>query len=159
MALGFKDGIQTSIFGRRVGLQRLSSSVSGATGVPAGDFLIGPDGLRQETITETTSTRVKAFGYSLLTTQATTLNLFTIDPPIPGVQKWVYFGTTSVASDLQLCTSGTPTVFRTSASSTNTKLNSTQAVPLWVGLIGISTDTWGVIGSLSTGIINSTQTT
>ena len=160
MALGFKDGIVTSVYGRRLGLQTLSTSVTGASAQNSpGSFIVGPDALRAETVTETTAKRVKAFGYSLLTTQATSLNLFTIDPPVTGQVKWVYFATTETSVDLQLCTSGSPTVFRTSASSTNTKLNSSQGIPLWVGLIGVSTNIWGVIGSLSTGTINSTQTT
>lgn len=159
MALQFKDGYITSIYGRRLGLQVLSPGQSGADTVPAGDFLIGPDGIKQELVTETTDVRVRASGMSILTTLATSHTKYTIDPPIIGVHKYVYFETTSVASDIQLITGADTWYFSTSAVTTATKLNSTQGVNQWVHLVGLTTARYGVVGPLSTAVINSTATT
>ena len=159
MAQQFKDGYITSIYGRRVGLQVLSSNQSGAVSVPLGEFLIGPDGVRLEVVTETNSKRVKAVGASLLTTLATTQNKYTIDPPIVGGHKFIGFGTTSIASDIQLNTGANTWTFSTTVCTTCTKINSTQGCQVWVHMIGLTTARYGIVGGLSSAMLNSTAST
>lgn len=82
----------TSLYGRRFGLQRLTTAIAGIT-KPA-EFLVGPEALRTGTSTgESTGTNVAPYGASLLPgTSAASSAVYTIDPPIPGVRKTVLGG-------------------------------------------------------------------
>ena len=87
MALQFKDGYITSLYGRRLGLQTLSSGQSGSTTYvpgksPPPEFLIGPDALRQEVSTvATNSIHVQlnpgtSGNVAVLTSEGSTMSVF-----------------------------------------------------------------------------------
>lgn len=82
--------ILDSIKGRRLGLQRLTTTLSGAA--KEHEFLVGPDGFREETSTaDTTAVNLKAFGYHYLPgTSAASSAVYTIEPPIPGIRVFIF---------------------------------------------------------------------
>ena len=65
--MAYGSGIVTSLFGRRVGLQTMSSAVTGATKSLPQEFLVGPECIRYGVTTnETTGTPMQASGISYL---------------------------------------------------------------------------------------------
>lgn len=85
------SGFQTvSLHGRRLGLQLMSTSVTGS-GIPGEvqDFLVGAGDIRKATTTaDTTSKNLNAHGQAYLQgTSAGSSSVYTLDPPIPGVHK------------------------------------------------------------------------
>lgn len=135
MAYGNK--ILTSLFGRRLGLQRLSTAESGAS--TPNEFLVGPDDFRVGVNTaETTSTRLEAHGYSgNLGTSAASSAVYTIDPPIPGVRK-VLASSTANGPVYVKTASG---VIISSAGSTDTTVK-LSTLGNAVELIGLTTAIW-----------------
>ena len=97
--MAYGSGIVTSLFGRRVGLQTMSSAVTGATKSLPQEFLVGPECIRYGVTTnETTGTPMQASGISYLVgTSAASTPIFQLAPPIPGVKKVIYFGSTDSA--------------------------------------------------------------
>ena len=87
----YGDKIRTSIHGRRLGLQQLSSAETGGSKGPR-EYLVGPESFRAGVTTaETTSVNVAAYGVSALAnTSAASSAVYTIDPPVPGVEKVVH---------------------------------------------------------------------
>ena len=97
MAL-YGNNITTSIFGRRLGLQAMSSAQTGsANGVR--EYLVGPVDNRVSLSTaDTTSTPTPPDGVSyLFGTSVASTPVYTLDPPIPGVKKVIVFGSTDSA--------------------------------------------------------------
>lgn len=94
----YGNKITTSIYGRRLGLQLLSTSESGGSRGPA-EFLVGPKDLRADVTTgESTATNLSAWGVStILGTSAASTTVYTLDAPIPGVRKVIRFGSTDSA--------------------------------------------------------------
>jgi hypothetical protein len=90
------DRITTSLFGRRIGLQVMSSGITGGSRGPS-EFLVGPDGARAAVTTaESTGTNLNPFGVSnLVGTSAASSAVYVLDPPIPGVRKTINIGTTA----------------------------------------------------------------
>jgi len=84
MAYGNK--VTTSLHGRRVGLQQMSTAQTGGAKV---EMLVGPDDFRVGTNTaESTATNIAAHGFTGdLGTSAASSAVYTLDPPIPGVRK------------------------------------------------------------------------
>ena len=87
----------TSLYGRRFGLQALSSAQTGARRIPV-DFLVGDNlgGFRQELQTatsDTTGTNIKGWGITSVDT--TTDDTWLLDNPIKGVTKMIWTGSTS----------------------------------------------------------------
>ena len=166
MALGFKDGYVTSIFGSRLGLQALTSGQSGSTTYtgsdsPAPEFLIGPDQLRTEVSTvDTTAKRVPAWGISYLTTStgATTESVYQMDPPIPGVRKTINFVSTNTGTNsVHLYTSTGGTInFNSSNGTTMCVLGSTAGNNVTIELLGINSTMWAMIPTVSTAVISQT---
>jgi hypothetical protein len=143
--MAFSDKIITSIFGRRLGLQLMSSAQTGtAVAGRKSEFLVGPDDLRYEVTTgETTATNLKPYGVSFLTgTSAASSSVFVIDPPIPGVMKTVVF--TSGSQPVYLRTNGGET-FRTSADTTVATVISSTLTGCTVQLIGLTTSIYGLL--------------
>lgn len=93
----YGNNILTSIYGRRLGLQRFDTAQSGAA-IPA-EFVVGPDDIRLGlTTNESTGTSMAPAGISVLVgTSAASTPVFTLAPPIPGVRKIVVFGSTDSA--------------------------------------------------------------
>lgn len=96
--MAFNDKFTTSVRGRRLGLQIMSTVQTGGTRGP-NEFLVGPDSFRSLVSTaETTSTNIRSHGMSYLPASSVgSSQVFTLDPPIPGVSKTVYNSTTATA--------------------------------------------------------------
>lgn len=96
--MAYADKILTSIFGRRLGLQRMSTNESGGSRGQV-EFLVGPDSFRGEVTTgESTGTNLKAHGVSnLFGTSVASTPVYTLDPPIPGIRKNINFSSTDSA--------------------------------------------------------------
>lgn len=132
------DKIVTSIFGRRLGLQQMTTGQSGGR-LPA-EFLVGPDGHRSSVTTaESTGTNVLAYGISRLPgTSAASSAVYTIDPPIPGVRKTVVGATDN--GPVFLKTANRETIMTTAGSSfTTVKVSSVGGV---FEMVGLTTAIW-----------------
>lgn len=127
----YNNKVITSIHGRRLGIQRLSSAESGGSDGTV-EYLVGPEAFRVGTSTaETTAANVSAFGASLLMeTSAASSSVYTIDPPVPGVSKTLY-----MSSGTWVKTGGA--VFYSSAGTTHTTLNSSNKTVFT--LMGVTT--------------------
>lgn len=146
--MSYGSNITKSIFGRQLGLQTMSTNVSGSgrTGSQP-DFLVGAEQIRMGVSTaETTATNLAAFGVSYITSAASS-GVYTLDPPIPGVQKVLHFGTTGATNYVKTANGET---FQSSQGSTFSVLKSTQNVIGSLVLFGLTTAVWGVAPGLST---------
>lgn len=96
--MAHRDKITTSKHGRRLGLELQSSAVSGGSRGTQ-EYLVGPEALRIESSTaETTSANLQPFGISHLnSSSAGSSQVYTIDPPVPGVEKVIYNSTDATA--------------------------------------------------------------
>ena len=150
--MAFGNNITTTIFGRRLGLQSLSSAQTGGS---ADEFLVGPDALRTGVTTaETTATNMEAHGLSGV--GAASSGVYTLSPPIPGVQKQIAF--TSTANTAYVKTANGET-FLSSQGTTFSVLKSTQTVAGVVNLVGLTTSVWAVVAGLSTASFSLSTTT
>lgn len=156
MAMNYGDKIVTSIYGRRLGLQVSSSGQFGTS--KRLDLLVGPDALRaQHSTSETTSTNLSPAGVSVLAnSSAGSSQVWTIDPPIPGVEKTLVFGTTVNTQYLKGANGET---FQSSQGTSMTVLKSTQLVLATLKLTPLSTAAWLVGTGLSTASILGATTT
>lgn len=127
----------TSIFGRRLGLNTVTTASGGGT--VASEYLVGPEDLRVGVTTaESTGTNLKAFGVSnCYGTSAGSSSVYTLDPPIPGVRKYVAFSST--ANGVYLKTANSETFLSTVGSSFTT-IKSTAGGCL--ELMGFTTAIW-----------------
>jgi len=128
----------TSLYGRRFGLQALSSAQTGAQRIPV-DFLVGANfgGLRQEVqaaTSDTTGTNIR--GWGITTVDTTTDDTWLLDNPIAGVEKLLYTGSTSTGIRTIIRKDSTFAI-RSSANSTNIGLIA-QGGGIMIGLMGIS---------------------
>lgn len=140
----------TSIYGRRLGLQPLSSGqTGGAKGIV--ELVVGPDGFRDPVTTnESTGTAMNAAGVSYLVgTSAASTPVFTLSPPIPGVKKRIYFGSTDSAIYVKM---------QTGVSIAGTSLGSTLCAAIrssgggYVELEGLTTAIYGALSVSSTAV-------
>lgn len=140
--MAYNDKIMTSIWGRRLGLQKLSTGQHG--GLLPVDLLVGAEALREGvTTSESTGTAVKAYGVSFLNgTSAASSSVYVLDPPIPGVRKTVVFS--SANTPMYLKTKNGET-FRTTADSTIATVISSTLTGAAVELIGLTTAMWGLL--------------
>lgn len=135
----------TSLYGRRFGLQRLTTGISGIS--KAAEFLVGPEALRMGTSTaDTTAANLAAYGVHVISS-AVSSGVFTIDPPVPGVEVTIVFQTTAATNYIKTANGET---FLSSQGSTFSVLKSTQNIVGSVKLTPISTAVWGVPPGLST---------
>lgn len=137
--MAFNRKILTSIFGRRLGLQRMSTAESG--GALKSEFLVGPDDFRVGVTTaETTSTNLMAFGFSLVPgTSAGSSAVYTLEPPIPGVRKVIQGGKDN--GPVYVKTANGETILTTvNSSATTVKVSSVGGV---FELVGLTTAIWG----------------
>ena len=140
--MAYASNINTSIYGRRLGLQKLTTALNG--GRAEVELLVGPESLRDNvTTSESTATNVLPYGVSFLNgTSAASSSVYTIDPPIPGVRKTVVFS--SANTPMYLKTKNGET-FRTSADSTIATVISSTLTGCTVELIGLTTAMWGLL--------------
>ena len=146
MAYGDK-GLPT-LYGRRLGLQPMTTNVSGSgrTG-SSPDMLVGAEAIRAGVTTaETTATNLPAFGVSYITSSVSS-GVYTLDPPIPGVNKVLHFGTTGATNYVKTANGET---FQSSQGSTFSVIKSTQNIVGSLQLFGLTTSIWGVAPGLST---------
>ena len=146
--MAFSDKYTTSIFGRRLGLQAMSTNMtgSGRTGSNP-DFVVGAEAVRMGVSTsESTDTNLAAFGVSFITS-AVSSAVYMLDPPIPGVEKVLHFGTTGATNYVKTANGET---FQSSQGTTFSVLKSTQNIVGSVRLIGLTTAVWGMAPGLST---------
>jgi hypothetical protein len=145
MGMNYGDKIITSVRGRRLGLQVITTGIQG--GRKAHEYLVGPDALRMPVTTaETTATNVLPFGVSYLPgTSAASSAVYTIDPPVPGVEKTVVGGTDN--GPVYLKTKNGETIESTIGSTFNTvKISSLGGA---FKLVGLTTGIWAAIGITS----------
>jgi hypothetical protein len=156
--MAWADRITTSLFGRRLGLQTMTTAQTGGSRGPV-DLLVGAEQVRPEVSTgETTSANIKAWGLSFVTTVSSSA-VFTLDPPIPGVFKdLVFYSSATSASPIYIKTANSETIVSTVTSSA-TVLASSQNAESVVRLVGLTTAIWGVLGSISTASIKLSTTT
>lgn len=137
--MAWHDKITTSLFGRRLGLQHISSAHSGSARGPA-EFLVGADAVRMGVTTaESTATDLTAYGVSRLPgSSAASSAVYTISPPIPGVKKIVMGCTDNGPTYVK--TKNSETIVTTAGSSfTTVKVSSVGGV---FELIGLTTAIW-----------------
>ena len=166
----FFDGYITSVYGRRLGLQQLSSGQSGSTTYVTGraqppEFLVGMDGIRLpvQSTGAVVATRLPAWGIHSLTTTAsaaTTETIYILDPPIAGVGVKLMFnssntGTNSLHVHMNAGTAGA-IAFTSSAGSTMTVLGSTAGRRIMVSLMALNSTQWALDPFLSTAQISQT---
>lgn len=156
--MAYGNNITTSLFGRRLGLQTLSTAQSGAGRSSPIDLIVGAEAVRAGVTSETTSQNLTAFGVSLLTTSVSS-GVYTLDPPIPGVEKTLNFGSSATSASPIYVKSSAGVTFQSSVGTTVSVLASSQNAPITVRLIGLSTALWGILGPLSTASINQGITT
>ena len=154
--------ITTTLFGRRLGLQSMSSAVSGGSNGPT-DLLVGPDAFRDYCSTsETTGTNLKAYGTSVLTTGAggSTNTLYKLDPPIAGVGKTIVIASTNTATNMiTVQTSTGATICYTSSNgSTFCTISSSGGSQAAFRLTGINSTQWGSLNLTTSAFALSTTT-
>ena len=156
--MAFNTSIITSIFGRRLGLQAMTTNQTGASAGRRMEFLVGPDEMRVELSTaETTSVNLKPYGVSWVGTVAATSSVYVIDPPIPGIMKTVVF--TSAYTPVYLRTMNGPLeTFRTTADSTIATVISSTLTGATVQLIGLTTSMWGLLTNGTSAITRAATT-
>jgi hypothetical protein len=150
----YGNKIRTSLHGRRIGLQRMSSSESGGS-LPNREFLVGPEDLRLDVTTaETTSANLKAFGVSnVAASSAGSSSVYTLDPPVPGVRKIITGGT---SGPVYVKTANGETIMSSAGSSfTTIKISSAGGS---FELMGFTTAQWLSYFSTASGIGLSTTT-
>lgn len=140
--MAYLDKYTTSVHGRRLGLQLMSTTQTGGrTNI---DFLIGPEALREGVSTaDTTGTAILACGVSFLNgTSAASSSVYVLDPPIPGVRKTVVFSSATTPQYLRTKNAET---FRTTADSTIATVILSTLTGAVVELIGLTTSMWGLL--------------
>ena len=147
---------QTSIHGRRMGLQSFTTAQSGGSRGMA-EFIVGPEALRYPTTTnQTTAQNVKAWGVTMLPgTSVGSSAVYVIDPPIPGVRSTIQFSTLN--GPIHLRTVGGEVFQTTNPSTAATTLNCSSNGGV-VDLIGLTTAMYGVPGCLPTTVTVTTST-
>ena len=153
--MAFETKYTTSVHGRRLGLQKMSTTETG--GSYRKDFLVGPEDLRRNVSSaQTTGTAIQAFGISFLNgTSAASSSVYVLDPPIPGVRKTVVFSSANTPQYLK--TKNAETI-RTSADSTVATVISSTLTGCVVELIGLTTGLWGLLTNGTTAISRAATT-
>lgn len=144
--MAFANKILTTIFGRRLGLQLMTTGESGGTR-GAQEYLCGPESLRVGVTTaESTATNLNPHGISRLPgTSAASSAVYTIDPPVPGVMKTVMGATDN--GPVYLKTANGETIVTTVGSSfTTVKVSSVGGV---FQLVGLTSGIWLGLGLTS----------
>jgi len=147
--------ILTSIFGRRLGLQAVTTSVWGSTNLTnyggTGDLLAGPDAYVPAVSTnETTGNTIKPWGMSLVTTGAggSTNTAYTLGKPIPGVQKQIAFLSSNTATNMIAIRASTDAsiTFESSLGSTMSVIASSQGTRGVITMVGLTSTSWALVG-------------
>lgn len=142
----YGDDILTSLRGRRLGLQRLTSGQHGGNG--DAEMLVGPVDFRLGVTTdETTGANLKAHGMSHIPgTSAASSSVYVLDPPIPGVRKIIWPSTDNGPTYVK--TANGEAIHTRAGSSFNTVKASSSCFGA-LQLIGLSTAAWLGMGITS----------
>lgn len=135
-----------SLFGRQVGIQRLSTAEHGGR-LPA-HFLVGDvEAVRMgATTSESTGTNLLAYGVSFLNgTSAGSSAVYTLDPPISGARKIVHINTTA-NGPIYLKTANSET-FNTTLGTSFTTIKSSAGG--FYELVGLTSAVWGLLNVTS----------
>lgn len=145
----YGNKIITSIYGRRLGLQPMSTAEHGGP-VPL-EFLVGPDDMKMGLSTApTTSTAESAAGISnFVGTSVASTPIFTLAPPIPGVPKIINFSSTDSALYVKM-TSGCAISGTSLATTGCTVIRSSGGGA--VELVGLTTALFAALSVSSTGV-------
>lgn len=147
--MAWKNLITTSLFGRRFGLQTLSSASNGGSYGEI-DVLVGPEALKPySSSAETTSANLRAYGVSILTTGAGSTNTkYVLDPPIPGVEKTIVIASTNTATNMITVqtSTGATICFTSSNGSTLCSISSSGGSQYAFKLVGINSTQWASVG-------------
>lgn len=143
----------TPIYGRRLGFQQ-------------DETLAGPKELKLaiEDITTTAVTTALAYGLTRVQTSGSSQGptQHFLPAPIPGVRKYIAMNTTSTGSQQFLSTANGASILAASDGTTKSLLNF-RGPGGSVGLIGVTTAIWAVIGGMNVGstdvVANVTYTT
>jgi hypothetical protein len=141
--MAFLDKYTTSLFGRRVGLQSMSTVQTG--GRAPSEHIVGPESVRMGVTTaESTATNALAYGVSFFPgTSASSSAVYTLDPPIPGVMKFLNFNSTSQGPIYVKTANGE--TFNSTQGTTFSVVKSTGNQVGLVGLVGLTTALWGLL--------------
>lgn len=148
----FASKANTSLRGRELGIQRLTTAESGGP-YPA-HFLVGTvtDIRPDVTFPETTATYLQAHGLSVLSTGSSAVH--TLAPPIPGIEKTICCtgGATAYVK-----TAGSETIESTAGSSF-TVMKWTAAATQTLRLVGLTTARWILtnVTSAQVGLLSTT---
>jgi hypothetical protein len=153
----FNDKLFTSVFGRRLGLQNLSTANTGGR-LPV-DLLVGAEQVRRGVTTaESTGTNALAHGVSFFPgTSAASSAVYTLDPPIPGVEKQLIFNSTT-QGPIYVKTANGETIISTQGT-TFSVIKSTGNQVGMLTLMGLTTAIWGTAPGLSTATFALSTTT
>jgi len=146
--MAFSDKITTSLFGRRLGLQNMSTVQTGGS-YGAQDYLVGPADFRVGVTTaETTSANLKSHGNSaLIASSVGSSQVYTLDPPVPGVSKTIYNSTNATA---YVKTKNSEVILST-VGSTQTVI-ALPAAGVMITLTGLTTALWATNITTASGI-------
>lgn len=156
--MAWASNIITSLFGRRFGLQLMTTPQTGGR-LPA-DFLVGAEQVRMGVTTaESTGTNALAYGVSFFPgTSASSSAVYTLDPPIPGVMKVLNFNSTSQGPIYVKTANGE--TFNSTQGTTFSIVKSTGNQVGSILLMGLTTATWGLFApGLSTATFALSTTT
>lgn len=158
--MSYGSNIITSLFGRRLGLQPLSSAASGsgrAGEVP--DMLVGPESLRMGVNAGSTARNLPAYGVSNLSgTSAASSSVYTLDPPIPGVEVYLNFNS-SANSPTYVKTANGETIISSQGTTFSVIKSTNGAANGVLHLIGITTAVWSAVCGVSTATFALSTTT
>lgn len=159
--MAYETNATTSLLGRRLGLQTMSTTQTG-TGVAGRrpEFVVGAEDIRKEVTTaDTTATNLKPYGMTVLSTglSADATAVFAMDPPIPGVEKTIVWRSTTIGTMAsKIFVTGSANLQTSGGSSFTCVASSAGAV---LRLIGLTTSLWGVVnGTTGAGFTYTTST-
>lgn len=139
--MGYASNMTRSMHGREIGMQNMSSAVSGGSNGEQ-QYLVGTaGGFRVNIATDTTSAQALPHGISIASTGSSAVH--TIDPPIPGVCKII---TSSGGSTSYYKTANDETL-ESSRGSSFTTVRFQQIG--FVELIGLTTARWLIRGAIN----------
>ena len=159
--MSYFDKYTTSLYGRRFGLQQMSSNLTGSgRSGEAPDFIVGAEDVRKVVSTApTTSKNMPAYGVQNVPgTSAASSAVYTLDPPIPGVMVCLNFNS-SANSPVYVKTANGETII-SSQGTTMSVVKSTNAIAAGiVCLMGVSTSQFSAMAGYSTATIAFSTTT
>jgi hypothetical protein len=143
--MGFPtSNIFTSVFGRRLGLTQLSSVQTGSARGTR-EYICGEkaEDIKRTVSVETTATNLPPDGVSRVNgTSAASSAVYTLDPPIPGVQKVLSFESTSQGPIYVKTANGE--TFISTQGTTFSVIKSTNNTVGLLYLMGLTTAIWGL---------------